>query len=77
MNEKQRKVVGYGINMSYHNTSFERVATFNDENIAKEFYHALALSEEVKLGARIEIETIYEVTDGFEYEVILKNYREV
>lgn len=74
MNEKQRKVVGYGINISYHNTSFERVATFNDENIAKEFYHALELSEEVKLGARIEIEIIYELKEGYEYEVMLKNY---
>lgn len=75
MNEKQRKVVGYGINISYHNTSFERVVTFNDENIAKEFYHSLALSEEVKLGARIELEKIYELKEGYDYEVILKNYR--
>ena len=38
MNEKEKKVVGYGINISHKNASFERVATFNDENVAKAPY---------------------------------------
>lgn len=75
MNEKQRKVAGYGINISYHNTSFERVATFNDENIAKEFYNLLLASEEIKCGSKIDLEKIYECKDGYEYEVILSNYQ--
>lgn len=69
------KVVGYGINISHKNTPFERVATFNDENIAKAFYHSLLASEEIKLGSKIDLEKIYEGQDGYEYEIILSNYR--
>ena len=74
MNEEQIKIIGYGINIAYKNTTFERAATFNDENIAKAFYHLLALSEEVKLDARIDLEKIYEASGEYEYEVVLKNY---
>ena len=77
MNEKEKKVVGYGINISHKNASFERVATFNDENVAKAFYHSLLVSEEIKSGAKIDLEKIYEVKDGYEYEVMLKNYKRV
>lgn len=74
MKEKQKKVVGYGINVSYNSNPFERVATFNDENIAKEFYRLLTSSEEIKLGARIDLEKIYEVNGDYEYEEVLCNY---
>lgn len=77
MNEKEKKVVGYGINISHKNASFERVATFNDENVAKAFYHSLLVSEEIKSGAKIDLEKIYEVKDGYEYEVMQKNYKRV
>jgi hypothetical protein len=69
------EVVGYGINISNKNTLFERLATFNDENIAKAFYHLLLASEEIKLGSKIDLEKIYEGQDGYEYEIILSNYR--
>jgi hypothetical protein len=75
MTEKQKKIVGYGINISHKDTSFERVATFNDENVAKAFYHSLESSEEVKLGAKIDLEKIYEVNGEYEYKVMLKNYK--
>lgn len=69
------KVVGYGINISYGNDSFERVATFNDENVAKTFYNLLLQSEEIKFGAIIDLEKIYEVKGDYEYEVVLQNYK--
>lgn len=70
------EIVGYGINIAYKSVPFERVATFDDENIAKEFYNLLLISWENKIGAKIELERIYECSDGYgyEYEVILKNY---
>lgn len=77
MNQKEKKVVGYGINISHKNESFERVSTFNDENVAKAFYHSLLVSDEIKSGAKIDLEKIYEVKDGYEYEVMLKNYKRV
>lgn len=69
------KVAGYGINIAYKDSAFERVASFNDEITARAFYHALSLSKEVKLGAKIDLEKIYEVNCEYEYKVVLKNYK--